>query len=348
MNYHVYYFSATGNTERVAGHIGSGLEAKGHSVSIVRINRNTTPLPERPDVTIVAFPVLAWAAPAFVSRFVRKLRGIVFDGRKPLAAVVSCDGGGGLQAPEQMRRMLARRGFDVFLTGAVSYPENWRQIGLAADPATCGQAIARGDTAVGSLVDDLATLVSKRVKIGAIASVLTWIAARLFGIFGRRFLGKMHVADYDCTSCGLCVRTCPVGSIVLGKRKKSIPFWRFNCESCNRCINICPENAINSSFVRIIVLVFAITALAFTGIIAYFSYLREPLGLLVRSFSGVIDAIVIVVIIFGSHWVGAGPVDSFILRPIQCLPFIRPLFAKSFTKHAPRYTAPAFGAPIEK
>ncbi|MBN1224763.1 MAG: 4Fe-4S dicluster domain-containing protein [Candidatus Aminicenantes bacterium] len=66
----------------------------------------------------------------------------------------------------------------------------------------------------------------------------------LYLLIGRFFMGKMMFANSSCISCGLCVRSCPNGAVIMKGRKRPRPYWRYNCEDCLRCMNYCPQKAI--------------------------------------------------------------------------------------------------------
>lgn len=70
----------------------------------------------------------------------------------------------------------------------------------------------------------------------------------LYLIFARFMLAKTLYSSYNCNSCRLCEKNCPVNAIkVIDNRM----FWKYNCESCMRCLDICPQNAIQSNLTRI-------------------------------------------------------------------------------------------------
>jgi len=167
------------------------------------------------------------------------------------------------------------------------------------------------------------------------------VVGLLFGLVGRRFLGKLFIADDDCTACGLCVRGCPVKAITMGTGNR--PRWKSNCESCNRCINLCPTRAINTSIFRGIFLGVANIGLMILGLRVW-----QPLAARIwASIPGVpfplrdLAGIIAVAVCFlGSTILTLTAVDGLVLRPILALPPLRHLAQRSFTKGFTRYRFP--------
>jgi len=349
MKYHFYYFSATGNTERAVGLIKEQLVNQGHEVQVVRINRETQPLNDEPDRLIIAFPTVSWVPPILVQRFVRKLpKGVRKDGSRIKAAVFTADGGGCLQAPDHLKRMLERRKYDVFLTGRGSYPDNWLQFVPGPDEYRKREQITRGDDMTREFAGQLVVETPFHYKVGWIHQVWSRLIGVLFAVIGRRFMGKMFIADNHCTSCRLCQKSCPVGAITMGKGKKAKPFWKISCESCNRCINICPEKAIISSNLRILVLVVGIIASVIIGLGLYHHWVQPwVMKHLTNPLYWIVNTLLVTLVLILTHWFAIGPLDAYFFRFLQRIPGVRKFFEKGFNKNFLRYTMTGYKAPQE-
>jgi Pyruvate/2-oxoacid:ferredoxin oxidoreductase delta subunit len=349
MKYHIYYFSSTGNTARAVELITQRLTSEGHDVNTMRLNRDTKPLEEEPDRILIAFPTLSWVPPILVQRFVRQLpSGLREDGTKIKAAVFTADGGGCLQSPDHLKRMLTRKHYDVFLTGRASFPDNWLQFVPGPNDEQKKQSIATGEKMTLEFTDQLITETPSYYKVALIHQVWSRLVGILFAFFGRQFMGKMFIADSSCTSCKLCQKSCPVGAIIMGNKKKSKPFWKTTCESCNRCINICPEKAIVSSNLRIVFFFAGIIASIIAALHLYNKWAHPWIsGNIPAPFHWFVNTIIVTIIIFAAHWFVIGPVDRFLLRFVQRIPGLRTIFEKGFNKKFLRYTMPGYKAPNE-
>ncbi|HUJ73589.1 MAG TPA: 4Fe-4S dicluster domain-containing protein, partial [bacterium] len=162
----------------------------------------------------------------------------------------------------------------------------------------------------------------------------------LFGTVGRRFLGKLYFADQDCDACGLCVRRCPAGAVVLGRRKGARPFWKLSCEDCNACMNLCPRKAVNTSWARMVLFLALIVAAIWVGTGVYYRFVRPAIApALTPALATVVDIVMVTLIVLASHLLPLWLVDTFLLRFLQRLPGVRRIFAWTFTKSFRRYSA---------
>jgi ferredoxin len=110
---------------------------------------------------------------------------------------------------------------------------------------------------------------------------------------GRFFIAKTFFANYNCNSCGLCIKQCPVKAIV---EKDKRPYWTFNCESCMKCMNSCPKRAIETAHGFTFLLWWTIFS-ALSGfvvkLIVHYNIL--PIELIQGSFGLVQNAITIII-----------------------------------------------------
>lgn len=55
----------------------------------------------------------------------------------------------------------------------------------------------------------------------------------------RSWDSEFSVSD-DCTGCGICAQSCPVGNIIL---KEGNPEFQHNCQRCMGCVQFCPTQS---------------------------------------------------------------------------------------------------------
>jgi len=345
LTFHAFYFSATGNTEKALRRAESELREAGHEV-IESIVTAASAMPELAscDCVIAAFPVLAKAPPAMFSKFLNRMpRGEKIGGGRIKAAVLAVDGGGGGWAGNRAARILEKRGYEVVSIAKAPYPANWAQVNEAFDEDESASVMAKGERIAAEFGAKLARGEDSPETLTAPKDFLDAILPILFGLQGRKMLGKLYYADQDCNSCGLCSRACPSGTILIAGGKRAKPYWKSNCENCNRCINICPKGAIVSSIGRMAAFIVAMAASAWALIWAYLRFASPSIaGRLPASLAGSLDILVIAGIIIASRFLAVGPFDALVLRWLQRIPGIRRFFAQSYTKGKRKYVAEGF------
>ncbi|MDD5067552.1 MAG: EFR1 family ferrodoxin [bacterium] len=333
----IHYFSATGNTARSVQLLKKGMDAAGYSAEIRRIGTAKPSLFGEYDCHIISFPVLAWAPPSFVSRYVKALP----QGRGMKAAVFATFGGAPVQAIEQMEKLLKRRGYDVIMTSGALYPDNWSQMMDPAHGAEAADMIKQGDAAVVKFIKEFKQGKRKFFRASLFSSLWSGSVAWIFGLIGRRFLGKCYIADSTCNNCGTCVKACPVKAILFRGSIRKKPMWLFRCEDCNRCINICPKRSIQTSVFRLTlnaVLNILIIVLVMKASPSLVRMVHGKLNILPALLLDVAGIGIMTAVLF---WIQFYCVD----RIIFILEQIRPLkgfFEFSFTRKYNRYTAPGF------
>ena len=238
----IHFYSATGNTARAVQALAAGLEAAGHEVARIPVDGRRPPARDIPDLTIIAFPIWAWAAPHFMLDHARRLP----KAKAARAAVLATCGGFGAQGVGEMARVLRRRGYQVVASGEARYPDNWILAQSPPQGEKLAQALTRGDEQVAGFAAKLLSGRPAMLHCALRHQLWSWPIAVLFRTFGRRFLGKAFIADDPCASCGLCAATCPVQAIQMAGQPAR-PRWNASCAACYRCINLCPAKAIQVS-----------------------------------------------------------------------------------------------------
>ncbi len=332
----IHFFSGTGNTARAAGIVAAQLEAAGYEVARCAIAGGTEPPADVPDLTVVAFPIWAWAPPHFVLEYVRRLP----KGQGASAAVLATCGGFGAQGVGEMERALRRRGYRVVCSGEAVYPDNWL---LAVNPPAgteLEEALAEGDRELSMFANIDRGGKPLRFRCGWGHVLWSWPIARLFRLCGRRFLGKFFIADSRCTSCGLCAASCPVRAIQMEGAPET-PRWGANCAGCYRCINLCPAQAIQISVPLMAIHLGLNLALSAGWLVWFVRLLRRqvmplpgPWGFGLALLWAV--ALYAVLLLVQLAFVDGG------LQWLARRPAWRGWFLRSYTKGFGRYRAPGF------
>ncbi len=331
----LHYYSATGNTARAVQAVGEQLKAAGNNVSYRVVDGHAAPPPDIPDLTVIAFPIWSWAAPHFVLNDVRRLP----RSKGARAAILATCGGFGAQGVEEVARLLRRRGYRVVCSGEATYPDNWT---LAMSPPTgdaLQQQLATGDALVEKFAHDLVSDSPSLFHCAFGHKVWSWPMAMLFRLFGRRVMGKAFMADGQCTSCGLCAKTCPVGAIRM-EGSPALPRWNASCAACFRCINLCPARSIQISGARLILHMGMnlVVTLAWAFSIPWMFRQMPSLPLVGQVAATVLVALTVYVV---ACMIQITALDA-LLNGLASWRPIRAFLMRNYTKSFGRYRAPGF------
>ncbi|MDF2587139.1 MAG: hypothetical protein K0S41_980 [Anaerocolumna sp.] len=241
----IHYFSGTGNTYHMVKVIGEKLIQSGYEVVYKNMeNKVQVPIDEY-NLHIFAYPIYAFGTPSIVLNYMRKLK---TNKNSNAAIICTCYEFEG-QSLHHTTHLLKLRNFNVTFTDVALYPANWTEIVNPSDEVKQKEMIINTDNQLDEFIDKIINTKVTKKKCKPIHLLWTWFLFLLFYFLGRRFLGKLFIADSSCNSCKMCIHNCPVKAIKLNKGK---PKWNWKCENCQRCINVCPKKSIQTSIVKIL------------------------------------------------------------------------------------------------
>ena len=283
----VYYFTGCGNSKFIANTVCKKLSTNEYCAELVNIEDNK--IVENAELTGFVFPIYGFGLPQIAIKFIKNLPKREKEKSFLLTTPAGHEGIGILQG----LLLLKGRGYNVINANNVYMPDTW----LLACNAPSEEKLKQScDKAEESIDKHIANILEEKKSISMANPISLLILGAIYILFYflGRFQGpKTFAVNKKCNSCKLCSRICP-SKIIYWKNNK--PYWGWNCQQCFRCINKCPQNAIEISYIGLIVSF----ATAFGGFYFYrflptvitsklsaFSPLPQILFWLILSFAGV-------------------------------------------------------------
>ncbi len=272
----IIFFSGTGGTKRIAAAFENELKGRGLDVSVINLGKSRQEEMDqsrqekidqsrqgkkdwqeeqyrdraegraedraegRADLNILIYPVYAMDAPKPVSDWIESLDSSVPAGK---IAVISVSGGGEMWPNKGCRngccKALESKGFQVIYDCMMCMPAN---VLVSYSDDLAMHLIRVIPEKVSRITGELLKGKIHRTRFRK-GIVLNWISRterENAGKFAQRFL-----ISNDCTSCGWCVRNCPVSNIEITKGA-SKPHFLDRCVICTRCVYGCPAHAIKT------------------------------------------------------------------------------------------------------
>ncbi|PLX05763.1 MAG: hypothetical protein C0596_18890 [Marinilabiliales bacterium] len=262
-----FYFTGTGNAKAAAEWIGKYANERSVEAEIFNIDElRTEELPKinKGDIIGIISPTHGFNLPPVVLRFISRLP----KSNKNKAFIINTRAGmklhklflPGLSGIAQYWTALRLKfkSYEIIGMQPLDMPSNWLIIHPGIKQNVVKSIFNRCETKIEGFVDKI--LNGKKVYKALLSlpfDLAVLPVSILYFFVGRFFLAKTMFANFDCNSCRLCEKKCPVNAIkIIDKR----PFWTFNCESCMRCVNICPQRAIETShsFVAMMIVTYSL------------------------------------------------------------------------------------------
>lgn len=236
----LYYFSATGNSLKLARDVAASL-GDCELVSIATAMDADTITSSSERIGFV-FPVFAWGLPRMVSDFVDR---VVLPGARYVFAISTCVAIPGNTLGELGKR-LRNKGLRLhagFAVGAgrssLMKLNRLDDIIIRLDGGR--KKIRPADERLAEMVDAIRALEVVRPETSSWAANV--FGSLLHGPALKSFKtsdAKFTISD-ACKGCGNCAKVCPRANIRLAEGR---PSFNHDCELCHACIQWCPQFAI--------------------------------------------------------------------------------------------------------
>ena len=222
----IFWFSGTGNSlyaaKQLAANMGASLVQITNSVPTEAFGGNSTKIG-------FVFPSYYGNLPRVVRAFVEKLE---VNPDATIFTVVTM-GGVGQGSVGALNKVLKQKGLRLSYGRGIHMPANYVMMYNPADSSKSAKALAQADERLKKIAAEINVGVESVRTLPVTANNLYKNIEKLDSAF---------TVDINCTQCGLCERTCPVGNIKIDNGK---PAWLNHCEHCVACISWCPAKAIH-------------------------------------------------------------------------------------------------------
>ena len=231
----IFYFSGTGNSRYVAEQIAKITSDEIISINNKLKNNDTSDILVN-DRLIFVVPTYAWRIPRVVREWILKTN---FKGSKNTWFVMTCGSEIG-NAEKYNKQLCNKKDFAYMGSIGVVMPENYIPMFDAPNDKEIEAVFFRADKKIKRLADIL--LNNKQFPAPRNNLQDKFMSGPVNMLFYPMFVkAKDFYADDKCTTCGKCVKVCPLNNIEIKNNK---PVWNNNCTHCMACISYCPTNAI--------------------------------------------------------------------------------------------------------
>jgi ferredoxin len=231
----IVWFSGTGNSRYAARTIQSVTGDEIISINDMMKNGLEGPLRSEAPFVFVC-PTYAGRIPRVVQDFIMRTK---LEGSNQAYFVLTCSQYTGT-ASKYNRRLCESKGLEFLGMSSIVMPENYIAMYQPVNKEEADRIV--------QLCTPVVREAARTIKSGAFLndnlptpgfSAMSDLINPLFYAFVVK--SKKFRATEGCTSCGQCVRLCPLNNISL---KEGRPSWGKDCTHCMACIDRCPRCAI--------------------------------------------------------------------------------------------------------
>lgn len=231
----ILYFSGTGNSRYAAEVIA---EITGDSLISMndRIKNNNTDNVKSNNPFVFVSPIYAGRIPKIVEKYIKETK---FSGSKKVYFVATCfqDAYNSLHYIEKLCK---EKGFEFMGFKAVGMPQNYIAMYPILNKSEAEKVVERATPEIKKIGETIRT--GEVLPTGKVAFNANIMSGIVNPIFYPCFVSAkgFHTTE-GCTSCGKCMKLCPLNNVKLVDGK---PQWGKECTHCMACIDACPSKAI--------------------------------------------------------------------------------------------------------
>lgn len=235
----VYYFSATGNTKKLASLYKQRFEELGHECELFTIPQDKDKKIDLSgfDMLGIGYPIHAFNAPKIVLKFAKQLT----KRKDKLKTFIFKTSGEPVKMSKvsslKLIKILKRRGYEA--TNEYQYIMPYNMIFRHTDHMAytmwqTAQKLAPVD------VDEILNGIAHKEDKLFLGGLWAWFMR--VEHWGAHVNGWFYKADKKkCIGCGKCAKNCPVKNIEM---KDGVPKFKSRCIMCAKCSFFCPVNCI--------------------------------------------------------------------------------------------------------
>jgi ferredoxin/flavodoxin len=238
----IYYFTGTGNSLAAARKIANVL-GETELVPIASLQDTKGDIVPKADRVGIVCPVYDAGIPLIVAEFARRLD----ISRSGYTFAVVTLGRIGVSALHQLNGIFAEtRGRKIDAAFAVPMPGNFPPVGKIALQEKQDRILASANSRLEEIARIIDTGLEVHPGISPVSALMKFITYNSFAQNGHTLDREFSVSD-ACTSCGTCVKVCPVKNIMMVNDR---PSWLHHCELCCACLHFCPAEAIQLNMLQ--------------------------------------------------------------------------------------------------
>lgn len=230
----IYYFSATGNSLKVAKDIAHKIE----DTKLIKICKDNMKkdISENYKKIGIVFPVYYYGLPIMMKEFIN---GLDINESTYVYAVATCGGSVGT-ALSQLKNTLLKKSIVLASAFTVVMPDNYQVMYNPPSLEKQQKLFKLEEEKVDYIVKKIMKCETSPLEEKNIfpSKLLGKILSKSFKPQDK---DKNFWSDAQCNGCGICTKVCPSNNIKIEENK---PKWLHECEHCLACMHWCPKHSI--------------------------------------------------------------------------------------------------------